>query len=99
MGQAGGFLSVSIAVEAPTGFPAHRQPEPVGGRPGLVSVSVSQLSFFTAESVPPAVADLSGVLAASGQIVMVGAPDAQGARLSGVVDVLWRATGLPWRCG
>jgi hypothetical protein len=51
---------------------------------------VSQLSFFTAESVPPAVADLSGVLAASGQIVMVGA----GARLSVVVDKLWRASGL-----
>jgi hypothetical protein len=55
---------------------------------------VSQLSFFTAESVPPAVADLSGVLAASGQIVMVGAPDVQGARLSVVVDQLWRASAL-----
>ncbi len=51
---------------------------------------VSQLSFFTAESVPPAVSDLSGVLAASGQIVLVGA----GARLSVVVDKLWRASGL-----
>jgi len=58
---------------------------------------VSQLSFFTAESVPPAVADLSGVLAASGQIVMVGAPResrVQGARLSVVVDRLWRASAL-----
>ncbi len=55
---------------------------------------VSQLSFFTAESVPPAVADLSGVLAASGQIVMVGGPDVQGARLSVVVDQLWRASAL-----
>jgi hypothetical protein len=55
---------------------------------------VSQLSFFTAESVPPAVGDLSGVLAASGQIVMVGAPDVQGARLSVVVDQLWRASAL-----
>jgi hypothetical protein len=55
---------------------------------------VSQLSFFTAESVPPAVADLSGVLAASGQIVMVGARDVQGARLSVVVDQLWRASAL-----
>ena len=55
---------------------------------------MSQLSFFTAESVPPAVADLSGVLAASGQIVMVGAPDVQGARLSVVVDQLWRASAL-----
>ncbi len=55
---------------------------------------MSQLSFFTAESVPPAVADLSGVLAASGQIVMVGARDVAGARLSVVVDQLWRATAL-----
>ena len=55
---------------------------------------MSQLSFFTAESVPPAVADLSGVLAASGQIVMVGAPDVQGARLSVVVDQPWRAAAL-----
>jgi hypothetical protein len=55
---------------------------------------VSQLSFFTAESVPPAVADLSGVLAASGQIVMVGARDAAGARLSVVVDQPWRASAL-----
>ena len=51
---------------------------------------VSQLSFFTAESVPPAVTDLSGVLAASGQIVLVGA----GARLSVVVDQLWRDSAL-----
>jgi hypothetical protein len=55
---------------------------------------VSQLSFFTAEAVPPAVADLCGVLAASGQIVTVGAPDARGARLSVVVDQLWRASAL-----
>ena len=55
---------------------------------------MSQLSFFTAESVPPAVADLSGVLAASGQIVMVGARDAAGARLSVVVDQPWRASAL-----
>ncbi len=55
---------------------------------------MSQLSFFTAESVPPAVTDLSGVLAASGQIVLVGAPDAAGARLSVVVDRLWRASAL-----
>jgi hypothetical protein len=55
---------------------------------------VSQLSFFTAESVPPAVADLSGVLAASGQIVMVGARDVQAARLSVVVDQPWRASAL-----
>lgn len=58
---------------------------------------MSQLSFFTAESVPPAVADLSGVLAASGQIVLVGAPSesrAQGARLSVVVERMWRASAL-----
>ena len=55
---------------------------------------MSQLSFFTAESVPPAVADLSGVLAASGQIVLVGAAGMQGARLSVVVDQPWRAAAL-----
>ena len=55
---------------------------------------MSQLSFFTAESVPPAVADLSGVLAASGQIVSVGTSGTQGARLSVVVDQLWRASAL-----
>ncbi len=55
---------------------------------------MSQLSFFTAESVPPAVADLTGVLAASGQIVMVGGPESPGARLSVVVDQPWRALGL-----
>jgi len=51
---------------------------------------VSQLSFFSAESVPPAVADLTGVLAAAGQVVTLGS----GARLSVVVDTLWRATAL-----
>lgn len=49
-----------------------------------------QLSFFSAESVPPSVADLTGVLAAAGQIVVVG----DGARLSIVVDALWRAAEL-----
>ena len=58
---------------------------------GCLSVDlVSQLSFFSAESVPPAVADLTGVLAAAGQVVIVGS----GARLSVVVDALWRATAL-----
>ena len=52
--------------------------------------TVSQLSFFSAESVPPEVADLTGVLAASGQVVTVGA----GARLSVVVDSMWRAVAL-----
>ena len=51
---------------------------------------VSQLSFFSAESVPPAVSDLTGVLAAAGQIVTVGG----GARLSVVVDQVWRAQAL-----
>lgn len=51
---------------------------------------MSQLSFFSAESVPPAVADLTGVLAAAGQVVTVGG----GARLSVVVDAAWRAEAL-----
>lgn len=51
---------------------------------------MSQLSFFSAESVPPAVADLTGILAAAGQVVMVGG----GARLSVVVEELWRARAL-----
>ncbi|MGY4709768.1 hypothetical protein ACXDF8_09470 [Mycolicibacterium sp. CBM1] len=51
---------------------------------------MSQLSFFSAESVPPAVADLTGLLAAAGQVAMVGG----GARLSVVVDDLWRARAL-----
>lgn len=58
---------------------------------------MSQLSFFTAESVPPAVADLSGVLAASGQIVLVGTSQEgrpSGARISVVVDMPWRAEAL-----
>jgi hypothetical protein len=60
-------------------------------RPHWLTVSdVSQLSFFSAESVPPAVADLTGVLAAAGQVVMVGG----GARLSVVVEQFWRAAAL-----
>ncbi|MGI9163423.1 MAG: hypothetical protein ACR2JI_10980 [Mycobacterium sp.] len=51
---------------------------------------MSQLSFFSAESVPPAVTDLTGVLAAAGQVVTV----SSGARLSVVVDALWRAAAL-----
>ncbi len=51
---------------------------------------MSQLSFFSAESVPPAVTDLTGVLAATGQVVLVGG----GARLSVVVDRPWRARAL-----
>ena len=51
---------------------------------------MSQLSFFSAESVPPAVTDLTGLLAAGGQVVLVGA----GARLSVVVDRPWRAEAI-----
>jgi hypothetical protein len=51
---------------------------------------VSQLSFFSAESVPPAVSDLTGVLAAAGQVVSVSG----GARLSVVVEAVWRAAAL-----
>ena len=72
------------------------------GRPGITSVGfgcpnvshVSQLSFFSAESVPPAIADLTGILAAPGQAVLVAGAQGQGARLSVVVDALWRAEAL-----
>lgn len=56
---------------------------------------MSQLSFFSAESVPPAVADLTGLLAAPGQVVRAGdAVDGRKVRLSVVVDALWRAESL-----
>jgi hypothetical protein len=55
---------------------------------------VSQLSFFSAESVPPAVADLTGMLAAPGQVVLVGSGSQAGARLSVVVEQVWRAEAL-----
>ncbi|MCV6980218.1 hypothetical protein H7I53_08280 [Mycolicibacterium pulveris] len=55
---------------------------------------MSQLSFFSAESVPPAVSDLTGLLAAPGQVVLVGSGKDQAARLSVVVDAMWRAEGL-----
>ncbi|MFB1294501.1 hypothetical protein ACAG24_003230 [Mycobacterium sp. pW049] len=51
---------------------------------------MSQLSFFSAESVPPAIADLTGLLAAPGQVVLVGGA----ARLSVVVEQQWRAEAL-----
>ncbi|TRW80069.1 hypothetical protein FK535_20615 [Mycolicibacterium sp. 018/SC-01/001] len=54
---------------------------------------MSQLSFFSAESVPPALADLTGLLAGPGQVVVV-AGAGQAARLSVVVDRLWRADAL-----
>ncbi|MBJ8340154.1 MULTISPECIES: hypothetical protein [Antrihabitans] len=46
-----------------------------------------QLSFFSAESVPPAVTDLSGLLAGPGQVVTANG----NARISVVVDAQWRA--------
>lgn len=55
---------------------------------------MSQLSFFSAESVPPAITDLTGILAAHGQVSLAGGPQGQAARLSVVVDDLWRAEGL-----
>ncbi|MDF2828473.1 MAG: hypothetical protein K0R01_1756 [Mycobacterium sp.] len=55
---------------------------------------MSQLSFFSAESVPPAVADLTGILAAPGQAVLVTEGGQRAARLSVVVDRLWRAEAL-----
>ena len=62
---------------------------------GWLSVRcVSQLSFFSAESVPPAIADLTGLLAAPGQVLLVGGAQQKAARLSVVVDELWRAEAL-----
>lgn len=55
---------------------------------------MSQLSFFSAESVPPAVADLTGMLAGPGQIVVVNVDGRQAARISVVVDEPWRASAL-----
>lgn len=55
---------------------------------------MSQLSFFSAESVPPAVADLTGILAAPGQAVLLSDGGQRAARLSVVVDRLWRAEAL-----
>lgn len=51
---------------------------------------VSQLSFFSAEAVPPAVTDLGGLLAAQGQVVTSGGR----ARISVVVDDEWRAVAV-----
>ncbi|PTR21583.1 hypothetical protein C8K36_1145 [Rhodococcus sp. OK519] len=51
---------------------------------------MAQLSFFSAESVPPAVTDLGGLLAAQGQVVS----SRDGARVSVVVDSLWRADAI-----
>ncbi|MCX5043174.1 hypothetical protein OG921_08330 [Aldersonia sp. NBC_00410] len=48
---------------------------------------MGQLSFFSAEAMPPEVTDLSGLLAGPGQMVTAGS----GARISVVVDEMWRA--------
>lgn len=55
---------------------------------------MSQLSFFSAESVPPAIADLTGILAGPGQVVLRAGADGQAARLSVVVEAQWRADAL-----
>lgn len=51
---------------------------------------MSQLFFFGAETMPPAVADLSGLLAAHGQVAL----GEESADLSIVVDAAWRATAI-----
>lgn len=66
----------------------------VAARNWLTVDLVSQLSFFSAESVPPDVADLTGILAGPGQIVLVGSGEGRGARLSVVVDRPWRAEAI-----
>ena len=76
-------------------FPGHKRPGDTSVRQRWPTVDyVSQLSFFSAESVPPAVADLTGILAAPGQVVLVGSENGLAARLSVVVDRLWRAEAL-----
>jgi hypothetical protein len=71
------------------------RPGVAAGKPRWPSVGiVSQLSFFSAEAVPPAVADLTGILAAPGQVVVVGQGEDRAARLSVVVDSEWRAEAL-----
>ncbi|WP_305093699.1 hypothetical protein [Prescottella sp. R16] len=51
---------------------------------------MAQLSFFSADSEPPAVADLAGLLAAQGQAVV----SKDGVRVSIVVDDAWRADAI-----
>ncbi|MFF0818475.1 hypothetical protein ACFYVR_25505 [Rhodococcus sp. NPDC003318] len=51
---------------------------------------MNQLSFFSAETVPPEVSDLDGLLAGHGQIVAA----ADRARVSAVVDARWRAEAI-----
>lgn len=52
---------------------------------------MSQLSFFGADTAPPALSDLSGLLAAQGQIVLHTAHSAQ---ISVTVDESWRASAI-----
>lgn len=56
---------------------------------------VRQLSFFSAEVSPPRLADLAGVLCGHGQLVSFGRT---AARLSVVVDEMWRAQVLAEAC-
>ena len=51
---------------------------------------MNQLSFFSAESLPPSVTDLSGLLAATGHVVT----SSGSARISVVVDAQWRADAI-----
>ncbi|HEY5857869.1 MAG TPA: hypothetical protein VIW24_28505 [Aldersonia sp.] len=51
---------------------------------------MGQLAFFSAESVPPAVSDLAGLLAGTGHAVRT----RDGARISVVVGERWRAEAL-----
>ncbi|EME18772.1 hypothetical protein [Rhodococcus triatomae] len=51
---------------------------------------MNQLSFFSADTVPPEIADLDGLLAGPGQI----AATADRARVSVVVDAQWRADAI-----
>ncbi|CRK50105.1 conserved hypothetical protein [Rhodococcus sp. RD6.2] len=51
---------------------------------------MNQLSFFSADTVPPEIADLDGLLAGPGQIVAT----ADRARVSVVVDAQWRADAI-----
>lgn len=57
-------------------------------------MSRGQLSLLGAEAVPPAPADLAGVLAGRGQVTQA----ADGARVSVVVDHPWRASVLVTEC-
>ncbi len=86
--RTGGGFSFALAARN-CGSRRHARSRSRGSWPTVVCVS--QLSFFSAESVPPAVADLTGLLAATGQVVR---GRQQGARLSVVVDRPWRAEAL-----